>query len=79
MFISNLNSQPSSWLVLSVWGIVALHPLVTYRHGNMTELATFSIAKFLMFPENFATHQKSKVSNTIKGVISVKRHLYNTL
>lgn len=48
---SDLKSQVSSWSVFSVWWSTATHPMVAYLHGNKTELATFSIARFRMFPE----------------------------
>lgn len=45
-----LNSHSSSCSVLSVWGSVTSHPDEAYLQGKRTELATFSIARFLMEP-----------------------------
>ena len=44
------NSQVSSCSVLSVWRSVAEHPEEEYLQGNMTVEATFSMAKFRIFP-----------------------------
>ena len=40
----------SSWSVLSVCNNVTGQPLLEYLQGNITVLATFSIARFLIFP-----------------------------
>lgn len=45
-----LNSHSSSCSVLSVWGRVTSQPDEAYLQGKRTELATFSMARFLMEP-----------------------------
>lgn len=46
------NSHVSSWSGFSVCTKDTVQPLVEYLHGNITLLATFSIARFRMFPES---------------------------
>lgn len=45
------NSQVSSCSVLSVWSRVAEQPEEEYLQGNITVEATFSMARFLIFPK----------------------------
>lgn len=45
-----LDSQLSSWFAFSVYGRDTSQPWQTYRHGNITWLATFSIARLRMLP-----------------------------
>ena len=46
-----LYSQVSSCSLFSVWSKVTEHPTPLYLQGNITVLATFSIARFLMDPK----------------------------
>ena len=47
---THLNSQASSCSVFSVWRRVTGHPLEEYLQGNITVLATFSMARLRMLP-----------------------------
>ena len=51
---TDLNSHISSWSALSVCGNVTGQPLEQYLHGNITWLATFSMARLRIFPENIS-------------------------
>lgn len=44
------NSQASSCSGFSVWTKETVQPLVEYLQGNITLLATFSIARFRILP-----------------------------
>ena len=50
----------SSWSVLSVCNNVTGQPLLEYLQGNITVLATFSIARFLIFPVKIIDNAKGE-------------------
>ena len=56
---TNLYSHVSSWSGFSVWGSVIVQPLLQYLQGNWTDDATFSIARFRMFPAQNKTKGKN--------------------
>jgi len=65
-----LDSQLSSWFAFSVYGKDASHPWQTYRHGNSTCVATFSIARLRMLPneKQFTIKQHGAYFNNIQSI-----------
>jgi hypothetical protein len=62
----------SSWSVLSVCNNVTGQPLLEYLQGNITVLATFSIARFLIFPaKKLRDNDKSVNINTNESVETI--------